>query len=77
MGPGNSSQLTRREPIRSWMCGSPRSTQRNTYQGQSSFPFLPYADKSTEMHTKEVLFKIAEEEKAHLSSLSQLMGQRV
>ena len=38
--------------------------------------YLRYADKSTEMHTKEMLFKIADEEKAHLSSLGQLMGQR-
>lgn len=39
--------------------------------------YLRYAGKSTEVHTKGVLFKIAEEEKAHLSSLGQLMGQRV
>ena len=25
-------QLTQREPIRSWMCGSPRNTQRSTFQ---------------------------------------------
>lgn len=39
--------------------------------------YLRYADKSKEASTKGVLFKIADEEKAHLSSLGQLMGQKV
>jgi rubrerythrin len=39
--------------------------------------YLRYADKSTEVSTKDVLFKIAEEEKAHLGLLGQLMGERV
>lgn len=38
--------------------------------------YLRYADKSREVSTKGVLFKIAEEEKAHLSSLDQLMGEK-
>jgi rubrerythrin len=39
--------------------------------------YLRYADRSTETHTKEVLFKIADEEKAHLRSLGQLMSKKV
>ena len=39
--------------------------------------YLRYADKSMEMNTKGVLFKIADEEKDHLRSLGQLMGQKV
>jgi rubrerythrin len=39
--------------------------------------YLRYADKSREVSTKGVLFKIAEEEKAHLGWLGQLMGAKV
>lgn len=38
--------------------------------------YLRYADRSTESPTKEVLFKIAEEEKAHLAQLGRLRGER-
>ncbi len=38
--------------------------------------YLRYADTSSETRTKEVLFKIADEEKAHLSALGELMSQR-
>jgi rubrerythrin len=38
--------------------------------------YLRYADSSEEVSTKEVLFKIADEEKAHLSLLGRLMGEK-
>jgi len=38
--------------------------------------YLRYADKSSDMSTKEALFKIADEEKAHLASLGRLMGEK-
>ena len=39
--------------------------------------YLRYAEKSKEVSTKGVLFKIADEEKAHLGLLGQLMGAKV
>jgi rubrerythrin len=39
--------------------------------------YLRYAEKSSDLSTKEALFKIADEEKAHLTSLGQLMGKKV
>ena len=43
---------------------------------QALDPYLRYADKSSEAHAREVLLKIAEEEKAHLRALGQLMGEK-
>lgn len=38
--------------------------------------YLRYADRSSEARTKEVLFKIADEEKAHLTALGRLMSEK-
>jgi rhodanese-related sulfurtransferase/rubrerythrin len=43
---------------------------------QSLDLYLRFADKSTNAQTKGVLFKIAEEEKAHLASLGNLLEQK-
>ena len=39
--------------------------------------YLRFADKSTNAETKDVLFKIAQEEKAHLAALGRLMDEKV
>jgi rubrerythrin len=39
--------------------------------------YLRFADKSTNADTKEVLFKIAQEEKAHLASLGLLLEEKI
>jgi rhodanese-related sulfurtransferase/rubrerythrin len=39
--------------------------------------YLRFADKSTNAETKDVLFKIAQEEKAHLGALGRLMEEKV
>ncbi len=38
--------------------------------------YLRYADRSTVRHTKEVLYTIADQEKAHLAALGQLMEKK-
>jgi rubrerythrin len=38
--------------------------------------YLRYADRSSEVRTKEVLFKIGDEEKAHLTALGELMSEK-
>lgn len=38
--------------------------------------YLRYGDRSSEARTKEVLFKIADEEKAHLTALGRLMSEK-
>lgn len=38
--------------------------------------YLRYADRSSEARTKEVLFKIADEEKGHLTALGRLMSEK-
>jgi len=38
--------------------------------------YLRYAEKSADMGTREALFTIADEEKAHLASLGRLMGEK-
>jgi rubrerythrin len=39
--------------------------------------YLRYAERSSEAHTAKILYKIADEEKAHLSALGRLMGEKV
>ena len=39
--------------------------------------YLRFADKSTHAQTKEVLFKVAEEEKAHLAALGRLLEEKI
>jgi len=43
----------------------------------SYFSYLRYAERSSEAHTAEILFKIADEEKAHLAALGRLMEEKV
>jgi rubrerythrin len=38
--------------------------------------YLRYADRSSLGHTKEILYTIADEEKAHLAALGRLMGEK-
>lgn len=44
---------------------------------QSLDLYLRYADGSTDVRTKDVLFKIADEEKAHLAALGRLLEEKV
>jgi hypothetical protein len=44
-------------------------------EAQAMDLYLRYADRSKEVSTKEVLFKIADEEKVHLNPLGELIGQ--
>jgi rubrerythrin len=39
--------------------------------------YLRFAEKSTDEQTQNVLFSIADEEKAHLSSLGDLMDKKI
>jgi rubrerythrin len=39
--------------------------------------YLRFAEKSTDQRTQNVLFSIADEEKAHLSSLGDLMDKKI
>ncbi len=39
--------------------------------------YLRFADKSTHAQTKQVLFKVAEEEKAHLAALGRLLEEKI
>jgi len=39
--------------------------------------YLRFADKSSNPQTREVLFKVAEEEKAHLAALGRLLEKKI
>jgi rubrerythrin len=39
--------------------------------------YLRYADRSTVGHTREILYTIADQEKAHLTALGRLMEKKV
>ena len=39
--------------------------------------YLRFADKSTNAETKDVLFRIAQEEKAHLAALGRLLEEKI
>ena len=39
--------------------------------------YLRFADKSTHSPTKEMLYKIAEEEKSHLASLGRMIDEKI
>mgnify|MGYP000010557075 FL=1 len=39
--------------------------------------YLRFAEKTTDERTQQVLFSIADEEKAHLSSLGDLMDEKI